>query len=155
MFHDILVDFAERRNIKMNQLFKIHFFTLIKSRINIVLCLIFTFMIPFLLKICLELSNYEEMEVSFNLGELQVIIFLWVLLCLTFFYYRQQKNKIFLQEKMNGKSLGEMFFSRIIVLELWMLVLIAVFHFILFLICGQISIENPAFFLMLGMHCVH
>ena len=98
MFHDILVDFAERRKIKMNQLYKIHFFTLIKSKINIIVCLIFSFMVPFLLNICLKLSNSEETEVSFKLGELQVIIVLWVLLCLTFFYYRQQKSKVFLQE---------------------------------------------------------
>ena len=133
----------------MKQLCKVHKFTILKSRINLILSIVFCFVLPFVFKIIFDVLSDRGYEITFDLYNMQIIVFLFVIVSTCVFYYSQQKSKIFLKEKENGYLLKEMFMSRLVVLELWLLTTLMIFQVIVGILCDSLSVSHLHYYFVL------
>lgn len=110
----------------MKQLIKMNHFTVFKNPSLLISWISFVFVIPIVFKICIDIITAEGEVVTLQLTELPIVVSIWILAFSTLFFFRQQKNKMILEEKIHGYSTIKIFWGKIVVLELWMLPAIAI-----------------------------
>lgn len=133
----------------MRQLSRMHIFIMVKSKINWGVYLFFGCVMPVILRYCLNITRTEGNDVKFDLGELQIIIVLFILFCSTYFYYHQSKSKCYLQELTSGFSIKEMYLSRLLVMEGLQLVLIMLFHVLNSVLCKEMRVEHCYYYFVI------
>lgn len=111
----------------MKRLIKMNHFVIYKSPILLILWVGFVLAIPIIFKLCIDIITKAGEVVELRLTELPIIVSIWILAFSTIFFFRQQRSKMILEEKIHGYSTMKIFISKIVVLELWMLPAITIF----------------------------
>lgn len=133
----------------MKRIYKLHVYIISKSRFYLWLFLCFCLVVPIAIKIIEIIGIKKGQEMEINLGELLIIEFLFLIISQTYYYYRQQKGKLYLLERLANCPQLSMLFGRLLVMGTLGVLTVCASHIMIVALCpGLFRFTAAGFFLI-------